>query len=248
MILRRIIQHVQDQNWTAIAIDFVIVVVGVFIGIQVSNWNAEQSERHDYERALERYAAEIDANLADLQDLEARALDRRAIVFAALDTLLTCQDSPDNRRTVEAGVRLIIGTYGVGIRTTSLHELTESAPLLAQQSAAERRLLNDTRVRIDYLLGSGAELESRPHAIAVQDNPMLGLGEREIDEFEKYTRGADHLPALHPLVLAEPLDVACRDDALVKAFYTWEYWQSFVPNLTRGIQETLEDSREGLGL
>jgi hypothetical protein len=39
MLLRRIIEHVKVQNWTAIVIDFVIVVVGVFIGIQVSNWN-----------------------------------------------------------------------------------------------------------------------------------------------------------------------------------------------------------------
>lgn len=40
MFLRRITQHVSQQNWTAVAIDFVIVVVGVFIGIQVSNWSA----------------------------------------------------------------------------------------------------------------------------------------------------------------------------------------------------------------
>lgn len=39
MRLRRIIEHVRRQQWTAIAIDFVIVVIGVFVGIQVSNWN-----------------------------------------------------------------------------------------------------------------------------------------------------------------------------------------------------------------
>ena len=39
MLLRRFIEHVRKQEWTAIAIDFVIVVVGVFIGIQVANWN-----------------------------------------------------------------------------------------------------------------------------------------------------------------------------------------------------------------
>ena len=39
MLLRRVIDHVRTQNWTAVALDFVIVVVGVFIGIQVSNWN-----------------------------------------------------------------------------------------------------------------------------------------------------------------------------------------------------------------
>ena len=44
MLLRRVIEHVKAQNWTAVAIDFVIVVVGVFIGIQVSNWNDARQE------------------------------------------------------------------------------------------------------------------------------------------------------------------------------------------------------------
>jgi hypothetical protein len=37
MILRRVIKHFRNQEWTAIAIDFVIVVFGVFVGIQVAN-------------------------------------------------------------------------------------------------------------------------------------------------------------------------------------------------------------------
>lgn len=40
MLLRRVIAHVRKQEWTAIWIDLVIVVAGVFIGIQVANWNA----------------------------------------------------------------------------------------------------------------------------------------------------------------------------------------------------------------
>lgn len=39
MILRRVIEHVRDQNWAAIGIDFCIVVIGVFFGIQVASWN-----------------------------------------------------------------------------------------------------------------------------------------------------------------------------------------------------------------
>jgi hypothetical protein len=37
MILSRVVEQVKHQSWTAIGIDFFIVVVGVFIGIQVSN-------------------------------------------------------------------------------------------------------------------------------------------------------------------------------------------------------------------
>jgi hypothetical protein len=42
MLLRRVIEHVREQNWLAVFIDFLIVVVGVFIGIQVANWNEER--------------------------------------------------------------------------------------------------------------------------------------------------------------------------------------------------------------
>ncbi|WP_412061308.1 hypothetical protein [Rubrivirga sp. IMCC45206] len=43
MIFRRVLQHVQDQNWTAVGIDFVIVVVGVFLGLQVQEWSTERA-------------------------------------------------------------------------------------------------------------------------------------------------------------------------------------------------------------
>ena len=45
MILRRVISHVKNQEWTAIAIDFLIVVFGVFAGFQVNNWNAARQDR-----------------------------------------------------------------------------------------------------------------------------------------------------------------------------------------------------------
>ena len=44
MILRRVTQHVKGENWFAVGLDFVIVVVGVFIGIQVANWNEARLE------------------------------------------------------------------------------------------------------------------------------------------------------------------------------------------------------------
>ena len=51
MLLRRITEHVKTQNWFAVAIDFIIVVVGIFVGLQVSNWN-EASRAATTERAI----------------------------------------------------------------------------------------------------------------------------------------------------------------------------------------------------
>jgi len=35
MLLRRVIKHVSDQNWLAVGIDFMIVVVGVSGGVRI---------------------------------------------------------------------------------------------------------------------------------------------------------------------------------------------------------------------
>ena len=42
LILRRVIAHAGTQEWTAVGIELVIVILGVVIVIQVSNWNVER--------------------------------------------------------------------------------------------------------------------------------------------------------------------------------------------------------------
>ena len=54
MLLHRITEHVKDQNWFAVGLDFLIVVVGVFIGIQVNNWNVARGEQADAAIVLEQ--------------------------------------------------------------------------------------------------------------------------------------------------------------------------------------------------
>ena len=77
MLLRRVIAHVRKQEWTAVGIDFLIVVVGVFFGIQVSNWNAS---RQDAQRA-QGYLARIHGDLsADLKSLDRRGVFWRQVI------------------------------------------------------------------------------------------------------------------------------------------------------------------------
>lgn len=73
MRLRRITTHLNEQNWIAVILDFVIVVIGVFVGLQVSNWN---EARHDAVRGDE-YLERIHTDL--LTDVA--ALDRRSVFW-----------------------------------------------------------------------------------------------------------------------------------------------------------------------
>ncbi|MBX3431005.1 MAG: hypothetical protein KF779_15580 [Hyphomonadaceae bacterium] len=81
MILRRIIEQVKAQNWTAVAIDFFIVVFGVFIGTQVSNWNDAQ--------ANQRRGAEFADQLRD--DLRTEAWSYARLVEYNRDVLTAAQ-------------------------------------------------------------------------------------------------------------------------------------------------------------
>ena len=68
MILRRVIAHFRKQEWTAIFLDFLIVVVGVFVGMQVNNWNAAREGRARAHEYLQRIGADLDADIATYED------------------------------------------------------------------------------------------------------------------------------------------------------------------------------------
>ncbi len=76
MILRRIAQHLRDQNWTAIGIEFVLLVLGVFLGIQVANWNSERHDEHLAQRYLSDIAADVRSDLTELARVQDSAMDR----------------------------------------------------------------------------------------------------------------------------------------------------------------------------
>ena len=59
MLLRRITKHVNDQNWFAVGVDFIIVVIGVFIGIQVANWNDARTNEYRQSEILETIYDEL---------------------------------------------------------------------------------------------------------------------------------------------------------------------------------------------
>jgi hypothetical protein len=64
MILRRLTENLRAQNWTAITIEFVIVVIGVFVGTQVSNWNQGRLEKLATNKMLAQLRPEIQNQFA----------------------------------------------------------------------------------------------------------------------------------------------------------------------------------------
>ena len=59
MILRRLTANLRAQNWTAITIDFAIVVIGVFLGIEASDWNQGRLAKHETDTLLVEMRPEL---------------------------------------------------------------------------------------------------------------------------------------------------------------------------------------------
>lgn len=59
MIFKRAVANLRAQNWAAITIELVIVIVGVFVGIMAANWNQERVERRITREMLIRLKPEL---------------------------------------------------------------------------------------------------------------------------------------------------------------------------------------------
>src|SRR3569833_192638 len=93
MILRRIREHIAHHNWLAVAIDFVIVVVGGFVGIQASNWNQARIERQQAREYRGMLRDDLNGNVVNL------TTRRRYYEWVRREALATLDDlgRPSNR-------------------------------------------------------------------------------------------------------------------------------------------------------
>jgi hypothetical protein len=103
MILRRISEHVRNQNWFAVGVDFVIVVMGVFIGIQVSNWNTAREDRSNETLYLGYLAEDLQSDLRKIDNV-CSVTEWRMSALAAVITAATGEPMPSVRAMPQGDV------------------------------------------------------------------------------------------------------------------------------------------------
>ncbi len=141
MILRRIIAHLRKQEWTAIGIDFVIVVVGVFLGIQVSNWNEAAADR----RAESAYLSQLQG---DLQRIEGEVRDQ--IEFEQFQGRLAGRvfDLIQHDRSADRSRRIGVALSALTQRRTLR---TESPTFVDLQSSGNLEIISDPELRAEII-------------------------------------------------------------------------------------------------
>ena len=106
MIFRRIKAHIEKENWFAVFIDFLIVVVGVFVGIQVANWNEAQANKAGLERSLQRLDKEIGLNIEIIDNILKHYNDSQELRTTSRTALNNCDATPENQQALEQSLFL----------------------------------------------------------------------------------------------------------------------------------------------
>lgn len=241
MLLRRITKHVRDQNWFAVGLDFFIVVIGVFFGIQIGNWNDARLDHLAYQKAHTRMVVEVRTNIAETE----RVLERASPILEnfqnAIEDVRSCRIDPEARARIDEAVKGLNITIAPVFQNSAISQLTTSERLLEQQSSDRLELY----ARYARFLGTAIEWSGK-----VQDKM-----EEQSDELHPFidygplreTSDDAVLVSDRPLILSGDLNEACKDDAFRKMFYVWEGGHTYQINLLTRFIEVSEGFLEELG-
>ena len=175
MILRRLSQSLKDQNWTAIVIEFVLLVAGVFLGIQVANWNEARRDHHRERAYLGRIAAEMDESVLSIERSNALTQKRMGMNQLLIDAVAQPQlVRTDPGRFIYAVTRGGY-TFAPNVRGYTFEEIKSSGNL---------GILSDPQLSLD-LMAFYSEVQQK----AQWNN------QRSLSQFEYIVRSAGILSA-----------------------------------------------------
>lgn len=141
MLLRRVIDHVRKQEWTAIAIDFVIVVIGVFMGIQLGNLNEEYADARTKAQLVERLKADLVGMKASFQRQDELAGRLQYGWVYLLRSLEQCEVAPDRQDAVQFALERYQSWLSPEIQRVAFDEMKATGVF---SRLADAGLQNDT--------------------------------------------------------------------------------------------------------
>lgn len=137
MILHRMTASLKRQDWAAVAIEFLLVVAGVFVGLQVANWNEDRKERAREKAYVARIAGDLRNDVTELNEVIKVSALRMALLNELLPrasgrALPAAFDSARGRVTIET-----VPSYAQAGPNTPAFTLFILTPLSGNRSAYE---------------------------------------------------------------------------------------------------------------
>ena len=232
VILRRVITHFKKQEWTAIALDFLIVVVGVFIGIQFSNWNELRHERAIEHEYLERLYADMQQTLAAKPDRVTWNNDRKAQQAMVLHHLRTGVLPEEDRRAFEVGLAFFGFISGIDVDWATVEEL---------KSTGAMNIIRDVSLR-SMILVKDSDLQRRQNIVENFFQAIYGF-RQEIGGFYGIV---EFTGERNDVVLNYDFEALAANPAFINALSQIDFLSQFVSQFGERETEDLVELRDEL--
>lgn len=123
MLFRRIKAHVEKENWFAVGVDFCIVVVGVFIGLQVANWNEARAIAITDAELIGRLSHDLQGMRQDYAQNEPTVRRIHGGWINAFRALETCTVTPEHRLSINYALAQYQRGFGLPIQKSAFDEM-----------------------------------------------------------------------------------------------------------------------------
>jgi len=244
MLLRRVMRHFRDQNWLAVGLDFLIVVVGVFIGIQVSNWNAQRLEDRQEARLIQRLVVDFERISVDAQQSLTFHKDRLADFQTLVSSLREGELSEEDRAAVERALFLGVSLQTSADRSGTFTELLSSgrANLLKDQA-----LVNEMVAYEDFLQRFKLAQEFLMHMIVDLQQPFSRGFQYSVDGlFITRLEDIGQMERVHYDFETMVVNLSFREAAeqLMFVHSVALLWRTRISDRIQQIQQKLEEARQ----
>lgn len=205
MILRNLAHSIRRHDWFAVAIEFLIVVAGIFVGLQVTDWNERRQLRERELIYLQRMTEDLSRMRAEIHGILDYGGGRSEVVMRAFRALEQCDATlatRDDFRIAFAGYQnqptptIISRTY---------EEMVSSGALA---SMADRQLSGEIASLFGTLANYKAFVQGVRISLPVVDQTLWRYLDLSYDE------------AGRPVLRNFEFESACRNRELRNA--TWE--------------------------
>ena len=244
MLLRRLSKNLESQNWTAVCLDLVIVILGIFLGLQVSQWYEGRQEIALEASILDRLRVEFD----EASKVASAAIRFHQDEIAALElinqSLIWGKFNPADEDQFRSGMQRSMdydlgpsrsGTY-VEILSSGQFRLLRSKNLRAALSNFDDKIL-----KADALL-SGFQLSQRKHEAVI--NRHLTRGPVRKQKFESMPTG---VMFMHAEITNFDFDEMVKDDEfrssiqrLIEYHTNFQFWHSQINGSAEQVINLLE--------
>lgn len=113
----------REQNWFAVFLDFFIVVAGILIAFQITNWNEERGNAKKEVQLLGRLVDDLTGmrgSFITTMDVSTRAHDGWITIFRALES---CEALPDQDNSIQFALSRYQSTDSPEIRRAAFDEM-----------------------------------------------------------------------------------------------------------------------------